>query len=156
MNKQDKKNRIETHWSMLCKTVSVDQQSNQVSIFNVIEELQVSNIALLEIAKAKDGRISLPMEFSLITQNEKINPDKGSKFTPELRLQVLDPMAKELLKTEIPLAFKITEKRMRNIFSFSHMLLTGPGEYQFVLSIRLNKEEDFEQTSVVKLEVIFK
>lgn len=153
--KKENKNKLLTHWAVLCRSASVDKQSNNISLFNVLEELKVSKNIEAAIEKAPEKQINVPIDFTLVIQNEKeINDDK-LLFSPEVRTQVIDPTLREILKQDIPLAFKLSEKRMRTIVAFPHMVITKPGKYVFVISTKASKESEFVETARTGIDVIF-
>lgn len=124
-------------WAILAKGVSVDQQTNSASIFNVIEELRIglhseSNRSLEE----KGGTLVTFQEpitlISLFHMGDK--PESAKEF--DVRVEIQDPEKKKIASFDLEVVPQ-GKRRHRAIMQFNQMPVTSNGEYHFVFSTRI-------------------
>lgn len=86
------------NWTMLCSGTSVDEQSKNISVFNIIETLN------MELApgdaqkkeKQEKGWYSVPLNLELVTKLQKLDIDLDLAF--ELKYYIIDPEGKKVGK----------------------------------------------------------
>jgi len=153
---KEKKSNIKIHWALICKSASVDQNTNMLSVFNVVEELGIKNennqIELINDTDFKQ-KINIPTEYNLVISCEKCNLNEDFS-SPELKIILKDHKEEILMDNIFPVRFEADKKRLRTIVSFNNLLVTGVGEYSYIVGMRGNSSEDFEDNLVeIKFEV---
>lgn len=149
---------LEVKWALLCKNASVDQQSNNVSLFNIIEELTINKSPLgTSIAKRSASfleKTQINGEFTLVVHMER-NPEiKIKDFEPSMEIKFTDPQdANFATIAEIPLKFKEGENRLRNIITINALFVKDTGVYNIVVSTRHSKNDTFTEGARVPVEV---
>lgn len=137
---------LDVKWALLCKNASVDQQSNNVSLFNIIEELTINKSpigdSIAKRAASFPEKIKINGEFTLVVHMER-NPEiKIKDFDPSMELKFTDPQGANFATiAEIPLKFKEGENRLRNIISIGTLFVKDPGVYNIVVSTRHSKND---------------
>ncbi|GEM_PF-5200538 len=134
---------VRVNWAMLCENASVDQNTNTVSLFNVLEELTLSQGPLsVDDVKAGGELMDFPEKTQvnskhvLVVQVEReTGANKDSKI--QMQLEVADPSGEVLLKNEFPILFGVSDvSRTRAIISFDGMLVTKSGKYTYTISTK--------------------
>lgn len=133
------------NWTMLCVGSSIDDQSNNLSIFGIIETLTLDLVPGEEQRKEKEdkGWYSVPFNFELITKLQKIDIDKQIPF--ELKYHILDPEGNKIGKEfgaamEFP---KGTDSlRIRN--KIGTFPITVGGFYSIIVNMGNSEKNAFE------------
>lgn len=143
--------RIEHIWSVLCSDVSVDQVTQNVTLFNVIEQLNLKKTEL--DAKRKSGeKIVIPFPFKLVIFFRKIG---DSVFSGDIKCELVDPAGQILGGNENEINFPDIQKdRLRVITGFSGMPIDTEGYYLFRVFVRA-KGGQYEKVSEVPLQIKF-
>lgn len=136
---------LQHRWSILCTKSSVDVQSNNLSLFNVIEQI---NIKTELFASKKAGAI--PMDLELVTLWEKaVN---GQEVKGDIEVELQDPDGKSLGK--FPYVVSVPKKRLRHFMRFNGLPVTDkPGRYTFKIRKREKTGEEFIEVGEVPIEV---
>lgn len=150
--KKDNKN-IKHVWSVLCEKSVIDSETNNMSLTNLLEEIQIKPP---EDAKIGDDIYSqeknVKMPFELITLWRK---DFEGLVKTEIRIDLLDPSDKVLASAIHPIEIASNLSRLRFRNRFDGIKVVGPGEYTFI--INLKKGNDFEPVGkaalFVKIEI---
>jgi hypothetical protein len=123
---------IEHIWTVICQSAIIDQQTNILSLQNVLEEAIVDK-------KDNEGKSiipekgeAIPLTFQVVSLWKKLAP-LDQEVVVNGELEVTDPTGATLLKN--PLSFKIEKntERSRSLIGFQGFKITAPGEYTFIL-----------------------
>ena len=115
---------MQSLWAVLCRSCSVDQTSNALSVFEIVEEIQVIEP---DAAAIPDGAL-IERELSLVAMFGRSGdaPEKG-----ELRLRLVTP------KKETPMGAMVVDlenhKRYRLIARLPGIPFFGSGVYWFCM-----------------------
>jgi hypothetical protein len=138
-----------THlWSILCAGSSLDKESNNLTLYNVIEQLTISRPKTV----AENTPIQLPLYMELITTWKKIFPEDFVES--EIKIDIVAPNGKIL--SEINYNFEIPKdkQRHRQITKMSGFAVTDAGEYLFRIHARETKKDNFVSVGEVPLLVV--
>lgn len=144
---KEKKKIVVNHlWSIPCRGFSVDQRTNNLSIFNIIEQVQLPGEKINE-----QNPVFIPLE--LITMWEVLEKNDGpiadvevSVFHPKgLKTKLLD------YKIEAPMGIR----RMRSISQIK-IKVDAPGSYTFLINVKGSKEKSYTKVAETSLEINFK
>ena len=134
-------------WAILCSNASVDKDSNGLSLFNLIEEMQIGVRG--SAPPSLDTPLVAPLQSVLVIVNERSDSEKVESGTGRVRF--IDPDGNEL-GTNL---FKIEladHERMRTLMRFQNMSLTSSGLYKFIIEYQGDNGE-WEEKDVVPLKV---
>ena len=149
-------NRINHHWTILCGSSSVDQQTNNLSLFNLIDQVSL-NIKREDWEKAmsegKKGFLART-QFEIITLWEK--GDLEDEISAEAEIRLIDPKGNVLHKQPYQFNFAKQVKRHRQRLTWNGMKLTQAGIYTFSINIKLPNSNEFEEVGTVRLLVNIK
>ena len=139
------KEKLQHQWSILCKESSIDGQSNNLSLFNIVEQVGLNAEVF---AEKKEGAI--PMNLELVTLWEK-QVDK-SEVQAEIEVEFQDPDGKPLGK--FPYTISVPRRRHRHILKLNGLPITEKsGRYVFKIRKKEGEENRFIEVSEVPIEV---
>jgi len=110
-------------WTVLCQKSSIDFETNLLSLFNCVEQLD------LEIDKSKQliENLVLPIELSLISF--WIIEDSNQDNNLEMKYQLTDPNKKILNQFNYKFEIKKGSLRFRNRIHIQGLNISVPGRY---------------------------
>lgn len=108
-------------WTVLCSGSAIDRDSNNVSLFNVLEQVTVSPEA--------EGAV-VPIDYEIVMLWQRDEPDRGEEF--EASLYLVTPKGEELEAS--PFSVDLSEvERSRIRLQSSLFPVRGEGRYWFVI-----------------------
>jgi len=132
---------IKHHFSLICGHAVIDERTKFLSIFNVIEQVNVN--------AEPDQTIQIPMRFDLVsvwTKSDFNNSENGRS-----RVSLWNPNGTSNSICEIDIEL-IDSTFFRSIISFSGIELKGSGIYRFIIDF-LNDEQEWENVSEIPFTV---
>lgn len=152
MNSITKTKKINHLWSMLCANTAVDQKTNNLSIFNVRDQLKVDLTVKQDVDTKKSNIFPVPAPFDLISKFRKTTLNADIKFDVEIR--ITDPDFKELLPPIIrSVEMNSAIKNMRLITHFDVMPVTKTGVYNFEIRVKEPSETSFFTVTIVPIDI---
>ena len=132
-------------WTILCTKASIDSRSNNISLFEVVDQLNV-------VGPPQDERVEIPARFDLVTQWTRSDPEEPERVTGRISLRLPNGDMVGGSEFEINLSESL---RHRNVISISSLPIHGPGDYRFVIDYRPASGGDWEATYQLPLQIIF-
>ena len=139
-----------THvWSVLCRSSSVDRDSNNISLYEVFEELTV-DIGVKKGAQ-EPKEFNIPVEYEVVSLWTKDNTNKHVKA--EVKIEVVNPADKK--NKEFINSFEMPEKmkRMRYRLRIRGLGISSPGYYKFFVYVKEAGEESFRKVAELPLQI---
>ena len=140
---------------MVCGSSSVDQNTNNMSLFNVFEEITINNIAAQvsqkqqNIEQGQPAGVLFPHE--VITVWSRINLEQETKA--EMKVEFIDPSGKILSSVNPAIIFEKGKQRMRIILKINGLQVTKPGEYKYVISLKTANDKSFKEVTALPIVV---
>lgn len=136
-------------WGLLCSLSSIDQERNNVSLFNIVEEIGIPQ----EIFK-QEGKKVIPFVFEIVMLLRRIvsSTVDDREITTDIEVALVDPEEKELKKIIAPVKFQKGIQRNRLRIRFNTLDITVPGNYGFRISVK-NSEGFLKHVGTIPLEV---
>ena len=134
---QEQKN-IEHIWTVLCTASSVDSQSNNITLFNVLEQLNISRKNDAPPLDVKNGE-PLPFQMELISLWRKLGINE--KVAGVVKNVLINPLGQEVGSQIMPLEIKSPNRRMRTRVQINGVQITGPGYYTWQVRLVDGKSE---------------
>jgi len=142
--------KIKNNLSILCKYSVIDKDTNNVSIFNIIEEINVKpNGILKQKIKGKEEEI-IPLSFEFLTIWERTDNINKELFS-RVKTSITCPNSKDKEYIEFPFSFEIGKKRIRLKIQTGGFPFTGYGTYLFNVFIEENKK--FNLANQIPIEI---
>ncbi|MES2668397.1 MAG: hypothetical protein V4644_01750 [Patescibacteria group bacterium] len=145
----EKYNELRTVWSLLCGSSSIDHESNNISLYKIVEQL---NLTKKPDAIIEDGAVSpahLSYEFITLLQRSG-STDKKATYPTSMR--IVDPTGKVMQELPVPAVFEEGMKRLRMRIDNDAVPITVAGEYQYQIVL----DDIAEPLASTPLEVIIK
>jgi hypothetical protein len=118
---------IDHVWSVVCGRSSTDRETNNISLFDVIEQLNVLG-PLPEPA----ARVALPIPFEVVSLWSRSNPDLAIESRG--RVKMIAPNGDQAFVQEFPINLN-ENPRMRTQLRSVGFPLLGTGRYIFTVEI---------------------
>lgn len=135
-------------WSVLCQKSSVDQLSNNISLFDVFEALEVDINPVPNIKSPTDSEYNIPVQYQVVSLWTKTDT-KDTKG--QVQITLVNPDGKEKILVNSELNFPPDKKRMRSINQIQGLPVSKSGDYHFIVSLK--QEEKFQKVADLPLEV---
>ncbi len=135
------KNKIELTWSILCSSSSVDIDTNNLTLSNIIDEITLPD-ALFSERPANTDRIEINFNLQLVSLWSRFE-QSTTETDITARIELLDPENKSLTTTEFNFQFPGNKTRMRQRTNIPIIVITKPGIYNFRVSTKSKKELDY-------------
>ncbi len=138
---------IEHVWSVLCAQAVVDKTTNNISLFNVIEQLQISVSQPLP-----EGTQSVPFPHNIVSTWQRADYEVPAETRARIRLK--GPTRE--YEGQAPFEVNIQEEdihRRRTVVSLTHIPLSGPGLYHFIIEQEDQSTDGWVQVAKLPLEV---
>ena len=128
---------INHHFSLICNRAVIDESTKSLSIFDVIEQINV--------VAEPDQLVKIPIHFEIISvwlRSDLSTPEKGVA-----RVFLQDPkgISKKTVEVNIELT---TSTFFRSIIIVSVIELRGPGLYNFIVELKQNNDKWEKMTSI--------
>jgi hypothetical protein len=133
-------------WSVLCERCIVDAQSNNMSLIQVTEQLNVSG------DRVRGGEQAVvPVSLELVGMWER--GDYREPETGRAQLRLLDPSGTQLVGP-VGISLDLTEHvRCRSRVGMSGIPITGEGRYWFVVEQQRDPSDEWAEITRVPLQV---
>jgi len=140
-------------WSVVCGSSSIDRDSNNVSLFNVIEQISLDR-SEIKNAKVKHGRsdVAVPIKVELVSLWQRDISDE--KQNQPIRLEFVSPDQKPLLSYDGNLVFEAGKTRFRFRVKLDGLRFNVAGQYNFKLSLK-DSTSNWVEVGSLPLEVNF-
>ena len=137
---------IEHVWSVLCAQVVVDSTTNNISLFNVLEQLQINVSPPLP-----EGTNSVPFTHNIVSTWQLA--DYEVPADTRVRVRLVGP--NQILEGQEPFNVDLQEEgihRRRTVINLTHLPLSGSGLYEFIIE-QEQPDETWIQVAKLPLEV---
>jgi hypothetical protein len=131
-------------WTVLCTRTITDKETNNISLFNVIEQVTVKD------EPKPNGVLQLPFEIcSLWVRSDPTLPEQGL-----VRILYSEPSGNSKQMVEYPVDLR-NHERSRNVIKVSGIPISDPGRHFFRVELKIG-EKDWTEVSSLPLTVLFK
>jgi len=133
-------------WSILSNKTMIDRTSNTLSLFEVLEQVNLTGSGPIKYEKGSE--VVIPFNYSLTTlwiRSDSKKPEKAKS-----RITLLTPDNKTPYSQEIKIDLTNHKKR-RNILDFQSLIIRGPGVYIYKIELEVKKGRGKAWKSVAKI-----
>ncbi|MEK7212474.1 MAG: hypothetical protein AAB686_02265 [Patescibacteria group bacterium] len=124
-----KSTKVESVWAVICSTSITDQDTNSVSLINVLERILVNE----SVFKDKPVTISFPVE--IVSLWRRLDDPSSGSIEIAARYEIIDPKERVINTQNFTLKFESNKERLRHRLIFGGLKLSEPGLYYFKISI---------------------
>lgn len=133
-------------WSIICEKSVIDAQSNLLSLFNCVEEVEIK---IDKTKIVKNSKLIAPINLQLISLWMINNYVKENLFI--IKIELVDPEGAILSEFSNTLKSQPGNKRLRSINNIQGMPVTKSGRYYFRISRQ--RGDKFDMVSELALDV---
>jgi len=135
-------------WTVACIDSVVDQNTHNVSLYNVVEQLHLK-IDQKEKTIPKD--VMIPFKMQIVSLWRKLPENKKIKATQ--KITAIDPSGQELGKFEYPFEIASNQRRFRaHVLMENFRVSDKSGDYIFKIEIKEDKGT-FEEVAQIPVQV---
>ncbi len=135
---------IEHVWTVLCARASIDKETNNISLFEVVEQLQV-----VGPRPPDDATVLIPVSMELVTLWERTDWAIPTRGTARMALRLPD---NQLYEAPLEMAVDLsTSPRHRSVMKFGAIPFRLPGVIRFEVSIRGDGQANWRIVAKVPL-----
>ena len=145
---------IDHIWTVVCGTVAIDKETNNVSLQNILEQLTIQEVGIpegVDFDEIETQKIMIPHKFSVISFWTRSNLKQKVRGFGRVKLY---SSKEELLFTspeyEIDL---LSNRRFRSTGKFDGFPVKGSGKYEFKVDMKINEESTWKNVASIPVEV---
>ena len=130
-------------WTVLCKETVIDQESNNISIFDALEQIvvEVDNEPIYPI------NVQIMYEIASLW----IKSDQSENAESEVVINITDPDNNIVKTFNQTLSIPKNLQRMRTRTKISGIVVTSAGLYHFNIKIKNKSEKEFTNVAEIPL-----
>jgi hypothetical protein len=135
---------IENVWAILCSNSVIDQETNNISLHNVIDQITVN-------AEPIPNGI-LPITFDIVSSWIRKYDDQPTEGTS--RFTFRHPSGKIIILNELPIDLR-NNLRARQRIHLNNLLLEEAGRHIFLVELKDSTSNNWKEVATIPLTVIF-
>jgi hypothetical protein len=138
---------IEHVWSVLCSQSVIDSQTNNMSLMNIVEQLNI----LEDVSAIDSGQLSLiPASLEIVSLWHTTEYDPVGRTEGRLEITTPDgPVGSQ----GFDIIFGADKRRYRTIFKMNAIPFRGLGIYHYVVSMKLHDSDVWVEVANIPLEM---
>jgi hypothetical protein len=145
---------IEHVWSVLCGKASIDRETNNVSLFDIIEQIQIEALQPLPA----EGNVLIPFTCELVSLWSRADPDVAAQGFARVTFQEHGREAEwgaqaPVIGNELPLDLLGDSKRLRTRIQIPGFPVRHGGYYFIAVEFRSADDPTWHLVTRVPLEV---
>lgn len=146
---------IKCVWGLLCSLSSIDQERNNISLFNIIEQITLPKDFFDKQKREKvDLMFPLPYEIVLCWKRTLSTSIFNEEVFADFKIKTVDPSGMILQEVLNPIKFPKNMKRLRVRFVMQGVLASIPGDYVHQIEVKSQNQKDFKKILEIPFEVV--
>lgn len=140
-------------WSVLCKESTINQDDNVISLYGVLEELNITLTPMKGSEASLPEKVGIPIPINYEIVSMWIKNNKKDIVKAEIEYTLISPTGKELLKTIQNAEIPETSRRFRSRMKISGIQVEKEGDYNFRVRIKEQGSNIFKTVCELPLEI---
>ena len=141
-------------WGHICSLSSIDQDRNNISLFNIIEQINIPHDVFVLQKKEKKSILIPCIHEVVLLWSRIIDIDAlNEEFQFDFKLKVRDPNEVVVRETLATVVFAKNIKRTRFRIIVDALVITIPGNYLYEVDVKKTEGGDFQRTLNIPFEV---
>lgn len=141
------KSNIRVMWGLLCSISSIDRERNNISLTDVITQI---NIPESDFEKVKSGGhkgLMLPINHELVIMFRRIGLQglDADDVNTDVKISLIDPKGEMLGEILTAITFPGATRNYGHRINMSQFTVTTEGDYEYRVSIFDKNSNEFEQ-----------
>jgi|GEM_PF-2087056 len=142
---------VDCLWGLICSLSSIDQQINNISLFNVISEISLPSNPFSE--EKKEFFAPMPHELVVVFRRTVGSFFCTNELVIDIKVSLIDPKGNVIHEILTPIPFKIGLRTMRSRFQMPGFKLTDFGDYVYRIEIRQPDSQILQRVNEIPFEV---
>lgn len=153
--KSKKHTNIRVMWGLVCSLSSIDQEKNNISLFNVINQV---NVSATDFEKAKSGGhkgLIIPISHELVIMFRRmvVTGLENNELKADLKVSFVNPQGETIGEVLSVVNFVPNAKHHGQRINFASFTIQSEGEYEYRVSILEKGYSDFVDLYSIPLSV---
>lgn len=144
---------VRSVWGLLCSGSSIDQEVNNLSLFNIIDQISLPQSEFNKLTpETTQINANLPHEIILVWRTvmaQGLNDGISTRLKVDLVNFDGTILATHLMPMQIPAG----KRRFRFRIRIGEIVVTKPGDYCYKIYLQQNPESDFTLAEEIPFEV---
>ena len=148
---------IQCVWGLICSMSVTDKDTNNVSLFNIVEQFNLPEDAF-STQKKENKTLVFPTQYEIIlffrrTLNIDIFDDQ---ILGDLKIKTVDPNGNTVQETTSSVTFPKAMKKLRFRVVMAGLSFTNPGNYIHQIEMKLSTRNNFSKLLEIPFEILEK
>lgn len=135
---------IEHVWTVLCRTSSIDRETNNISLFEVIEQIQLAPIG------QTPERAVAPIQLQIVSLWCRSDLERPSRGQARVAIRVPGGVESGTAIHELDLS---QFRRLRTRSMLDRIPIAGSGLYRFIVQLRQDGQDEWSEVANMPLEI---
>lgn len=134
-------------WTVLCRESLIDSETNNITLINVFEKLEVN----VSLPSKTDATVHIPITYELVTFWAKTDSEKAEEA--DVKILIISPSGEVLKEVSRKLTIPLNIKRTRARLKISGLKIIESGDYVFRVTLREKDKKRYITVAEVPLQV---
>ncbi len=150
-----KRPNIRVMWGIICSLSSIDQQKNNISLFNVINQINVSSLDFEKAAAGGHKGLIVPIAHELVIMLRRMSVPglEDSELKADLKVSFFNPKGELLGEVLSVVSFPPNKTTHGQRIDFPSFAIQSEGQYEYRISILEGGSKDFIDLHSIPLSV---
>ena len=148
---------IQCVWGLICSMSVTDKDSNNISLFNIVEQFNLPEDAF-NAQKKENKTLIFPTQYELMLFFRR-TLDVGifdDQILGDLKIKTVDPGGNMVQETTSSVIFPTGKKKMRFRIVMSGLSFTKPGNYIHQIEMKISTKDEFNKLLEIPFEILEK
>jgi len=148
---------VQCVWGLICSMSVTDKESNNISLFNIVEQFNLPEDAF-NTQKKENKTLIFPAQYEIMLFFRRTLDVSifGDQISGDLKIKTVDPQEKIIQETTSSIVFQKAIKRMRFRVVMAGLSFTIPGNYIHQIEMKLAAKDDFKKVWEIPFEILQK
>ena len=146
---------IECVWGLICRMSSVDQRTNNISLFNIIEQFNLPADYFIKQKEAKQPLLFPgPYEVILHWRRKLDIKISNEEISADLKVSTISPDGITLMEMNSPIKLPMGKKNLRFNMEWPGLRANVPGDYIKRVEVKFSADKEFRFVCEIPFTVV--
>jgi hypothetical protein len=145
---------VQCMWGLLCSQSSIDQRLNNISLFNVIQQINLPTVFYDQLKKEKKPlALQFPHEIVLCWKRTLPSGISEAEILADLKIKTIDPHGAVIQEIAAPFAFSYGKQRFYYRVEIPVFIVSVSGNYVHEIEIKFPEKDIFKKVFGIPFEI---
>lgn len=146
---------IRVMWGLVCSLSSIDQEKNNISLFNVINQVNISSVDFDKVKSGGHKGLIIPISHELVIMLRRmvVQGLESDELKADLKVSFVNPQGETIGEVLSPVTFVPNTKNHGQRINFASFTIQSEGDYEYRISILEKGFPDFVDLYSIPLSV---